>query len=146
MYAVVITVSSLFLSQVFQDSRIIYVNDFPGRNQLCFQESSVMRLQDKYGIFAFKCFFMTTHPVKLFQFLSTDIDECASNPCKNGGSCSDSVNGYSCHCRNGYTGTECETSKDVIHPRKSELPVNIINPSQPQIRDQCRMPLHLLVS
>ena len=41
--------------------------------------------------------------------LHTDIDECASNPCQNGGTCADVVNGYDCSCKPGYTGADCET-------------------------------------
>lgn len=39
----------------------------------------------------------------------TDINECASNPCQNGGSCSDHVNRYSCSCVPGYLGLICQT-------------------------------------
>ena len=39
----------------------------------------------------------------------TDINECDSNPCQNGGTCTDGVNGYTCGCADGYTGTHCET-------------------------------------
>ena len=38
-----------------------------------------------------------------------DINECASNPCVNGASCSDEVNAFSCSCAAGYTGDRCET-------------------------------------
>ena len=38
-----------------------------------------------------------------------DIDECATSPCQNGGSCTDQVNGYTCNCIAGYDGTNCET-------------------------------------
>jgi hypothetical protein len=41
--------------------------------------------------------------------LNTDIDECLSSPCQNGGTCTDDVNGYTCACDAGYTGTNCET-------------------------------------
>ena len=41
----------------------------------------------------------------------TDISECSSNPCLNGGSCTDQVNGYACSCQPGYTGRQCQTSK-----------------------------------
>nr|XP_054765104.1 receptor-type tyrosine-protein phosphatase S-like [Lytechinus pictus] len=37
-----------------------------------------------------------------------DINECASAPCMNGGACTDMVNGYTCACVAGYTGTNCE--------------------------------------
>ena len=40
-----------------------------------------------------------------------DINECASNPCKNKGKCVDKVNGYTCTCTTSYKGTRCETEK-----------------------------------
>lgn len=42
--------------------------------------------------------------------LSTaDVNECASNPCQNGGVCEDQINGFICQCPSGYIGTHCET-------------------------------------
>jgi hypothetical protein len=38
-----------------------------------------------------------------------EIDECAANPCVNGG-CTDEVNGYACECWPGFTGDDCETA------------------------------------
>ncbi|XP_031431396.1 sushi, nidogen and EGF-like domain-containing protein 1 isoform X2 [Clupea harengus] len=40
-----------------------------------------------------------------------DVDECASYPCQNGGTCADRVNGFMCLCQPGFTGPLCE--KDV---------------------------------
>ncbi|XP_031559899.1 neurogenic locus Notch protein-like isoform X3 [Actinia tenebrosa] len=42
----------------------------------------------------------------------TNIDDCASNPCQNGGSCHDQVNSYRCTCATGFTGAECQTDID----------------------------------
>jgi surface protein len=38
-----------------------------------------------------------------------DIDECASNPCKIGGTCTNGDNSYSCACVAGYSGKNCST-------------------------------------
>jgi len=47
--------------------------------------------------------------LRIFCFLA-DIDECASDPCMNSGTCSTpDVNMYECDCAPGYTGTDCET-------------------------------------
>ena len=34
-----------------------------------------------------------------------------SNPCENGGNCTDGINEYICTCIPGYTGIDCETGK-----------------------------------
>ena len=47
--------------------------------------------------------------------LYSDIDECASNPCQNGGTCADDVNRYDCTCEAGYTGADCETSRSTYN-------------------------------
>ena len=43
------------------------------------------------------------------KFYSLDIDECASRPCQNGGTCNDGINQYNCDCVPGYSGGQCET-------------------------------------
>ena len=40
-----------------------------------------------------------------------DIDECASTPCQNEGTCTDLEGGYSCNCVAGYEGTNCESGR-----------------------------------
>lgn len=39
------------------------------------------------------------------------INECASIPCMHSGTCTDTVNGYTCECTDGYTGVICETGR-----------------------------------
>ena len=44
---------------------------------------------------------------------ATNIDDCASNPCGNGGRCVDGVATYACDCGgSGYTGVNCERDVD----------------------------------
>lgn len=38
----------------------------------------------------------------------TEVNLCYSNPCLNGGSCLRKEGGYTCLCRQGFTGSECQ--------------------------------------
>lgn len=40
-----------------------------------------------------------------------NINECSSNPCQNGGTCTDLVNGFSCTCTAQWTGLFCQTAQ-----------------------------------
>ena len=35
------------------------------------------------------------------------MDDCADNPCQNGGNCTDGVNDYNCTCAAGYAERNC---------------------------------------
>jgi hypothetical protein len=39
-------------------------------------------------------------------------DHCAAAPCKNGGTCSSTPDGYTCRCAPGYSGTNCDENID----------------------------------
>ena len=58
-----------------------------------------------------------SHNVFLFFFFLewTDVNECQSNPCQNGGRCIDGVGNYSCDCKNGFEGKNCENGKCLDH-------------------------------
>ena len=43
--------------------------------------------------------------------LFTDIDNCIGNPC-GANECIDKIGGYDCVCRNGYSGSKCQTLPD----------------------------------
>ncbi|XP_019637428.1 PREDICTED: fibropellin-1-like isoform X2 [Branchiostoma belcheri] len=45
-----------------------------------------------------------------------NIDECASSPCQNNGTCVDGVDKFDCVCDRGYTGVLCEQDLDLCHP------------------------------
>ena len=58
----------------------------------------------------------------LFEFIYlTDIDDCASSPCNNSGTCKDEVNGFNCSCAPGFTGVTCEHGKNAAKQVESEL-------------------------
>ncbi|KAG5830976.1 hypothetical protein ANANG_G00298990 [Anguilla anguilla] len=46
----------------------------------------------------------------------TDVDECASAPCLNGGHCRDDVDGFQCLCPAGFSGNLCQLDIDYCAP------------------------------
>ena len=52
----------------------------------------------------------------------SEINECKSNPCRNGGTCTDLVDGYSCSCPPGWIGQQCTigTRRNFTHEMDSQ--------------------------
>ena len=66
-------------------------------------------LLDKQWIDKRITYYIVTFPSSTYTFV-VDIDECFSNPCSNG-QCVNGVNGYTCSCDAGWTGTNCDEGK-----------------------------------
>ena len=47
----------------------------------------------------------------MYTTLLSDIDDCADQPCQNGGNCIDAVDDYTCNCAAGYTGKNCSVGE-----------------------------------
>ncbi|XP_068160694.1 cubilin [Antennarius striatus] len=45
------------------------------------------------------------------QNCDQNINECLSNPCQNGGTCTDYINGFTCTCTSQWTGPLCQTQQ-----------------------------------
>ena len=43
-----------------------------------------------------------------------DIDDCASSPCLNKGTCFDDINKYRCSCEIGFSAINCEIGRLII--------------------------------
>lgn len=54
--------------------------------------------------------FYTVSIAPFFRFIA-DINDCESNPCRNGGTCIDKVSVYQCICGDGWEGDHCEISE-----------------------------------
>ena len=44
--------------------------------------------------------------------MQEDINECEPRPCKNGATCTDGMNGFTCQCAAGWTGQLCDVTID----------------------------------
>ena len=47
--------------------------------------------------------------VKHIFFL--EIDECTEEPCRNGATCQDGFQSYTCYCAEGFAGEQCQIGK-----------------------------------
>ncbi|XP_038064211.1 fibrillin-1-like isoform X3 [Patiria miniata] len=50
------------------------------------------------------------------QFCGGDVNNCADQPCLNGGMCVDRQGGFTCNCADGYTGLTCNIQIDECSP------------------------------
>lgn len=64
----------------------------------------------KVGVFLY---FYSTH-VLWYIFTFLDIDECASQPCLNNGTCTDYVDLFTCTCLPGFTDVNCGTGIMIV--------------------------------
>ncbi|XP_029013850.1 protein Z, vitamin K-dependent plasma glycoprotein a [Betta splendens] len=65
-------------------------------------------------------FFQDSYRTDIFWSVYVDGDQCAENPCKNGALCSDSVGGYDCVCKSGFTGVHCEKDQTLCPLEKNK--------------------------
>ncbi|XP_051905494.1 protein Z, vitamin K-dependent plasma glycoprotein a isoform X1 [Hippocampus zosterae] len=64
--------------------------------------------------------FQDSYRTDIFWSVYIDGDQCAENPCKNGALCSDSVGGYDCVCKAGFSGVHCETDQTMCTLEKEK--------------------------
>ncbi|KAK2915733.1 hypothetical protein Q8A67_000107 [Cirrhinus molitorella] len=57
--------------------------------------------------------FQDNYRTDIFWSVYIDGDQCADQPCKNGALCSDSVGGYDCICKAGFSGVHCDADQTV---------------------------------
>jgi len=50
-----------------------------------------------------------------------EMDECASDPCQNGGTCVDLINGYQCRCTDQFTGVNCDRRQSLLARSTQQL-------------------------
>lgn len=46
--------------------------------------------------------------------LPADINDCASSPCQNGGTCIDGINAFQCFCTDGWEGRLCDAGEQRL--------------------------------
>lgn len=67
-----------------------------------------------------RSFFQDSYRTDIFWAVYVDGDQCAEKPCKNGAMCSDSVGGYDCVCKSGFTGIHCEKDETLCTLEKGK--------------------------
>ena len=78
---------------------------------------------------AWKCLRNMTHGDVFSSCTIADTDECESSPCKNGATCLDGVDEFTCSCAAGFGGTVCDTGRWWATVWVSQMPVEKMNVS-----------------
>ena len=89
----------------------LHVYIYSEKKSILFYQSKTltfMFLPQNVGTTSYRCVCQSGYSG---QNCDTNVNECASNPCQNGGSCMDRVNGYQCQCSDSYTGSNCEVEQ-----------------------------------
>lgn len=74
--------------------------------------------------------FQDSYRTDIFWAVYIDGDQCApENPCKNGAMCSDSVGGYDCVCKSGFSGVHCEKDETLCPMEKDKGCTQFCKPS-----------------
>lgn len=55
------------------------------------------------------------------SLLSAEVDECQSEPCKNGGTCRDLPGSFVCFCPEGFVGIQCEEGRESAEQGPARL-------------------------
>lgn len=64
--------------------------------------------------------FKDSYRTDIFWAVYIDGDQCAEKPCKNGAMCLDSVGGYDCVCKSGFSGVHCDKDETVCTLEKDK--------------------------
>ncbi|TMS15386.1 Coagulation factor X [Larimichthys crocea] len=62
--------------------------------------------------------FQDSYRTDIFWAVYVDGDQCVEKPCKNGAMCLDSVGGYDCVCKAGFSGVHCEKDETLCPLQK----------------------------
>lgn len=103
--------------QIWLDLFLICKNPFVSTSRisynvtLCFESNTDIYKENSVSIWF--VVFLYCHWLIQIKVNFSDIDECASNPCQNNGTCNDLINQYNCTCVAGYSGYQCQTGNKL---------------------------------
>ena len=123
---------SLSLEWAYYNSAIFW-QDLGGTKLICILKSiepALFVCLFFFCLFYFICFIMCLFSCSA---LVTDVNECLTDPCLNGGICNDNIGGYNCTCPRQYVGETCEIGKSKWNKKFSVHILSLIShPLMPQ--------------